>query len=101
MERVFLYPQETYDPDVIAEAAREIISGSGIDPRGKTVLLKPSFVYGCSLALIAEGSLLERILDGGPPRAGWAGASTLSVRHRTYETGQQVTGVPYDGTLGI
>jgi len=45
MERVFVYPQETYDPDGIAEAAREIISGSGVNPRGKTVLLKPSFVY--------------------------------------------------------
>ncbi|MBU4175621.1 MAG: hypothetical protein KKB90_10815 [Actinobacteria bacterium] len=85
MERVFLYPQETYDPDGIAEAAREIISGSGVDPRGKTVLLKPSFVYPSH--------------SRAPCRSG---ASTLSVRHRTYETGHhQVTGVPYDGTLGI
>lgn len=32
----------------------------------------------CSLALIAEASLLERVLDGDPPRAGGAGAFTAA-----------------------
>jgi uncharacterized protein (DUF362 family) len=45
MEKVFLYPQAQYEPDQIREVAREIISGSGVDPRGRTVFIKPSFVY--------------------------------------------------------
>ena len=45
MEKVFLFPQKDYDPAPIREIAREIISGSGVNPRGKTVFVKPSFVY--------------------------------------------------------
>jgi uncharacterized protein (DUF362 family) len=45
MEKVFLYSQPEYDPAGICEVAKEIIAGSGVDPRGKSVLLKPSFVY--------------------------------------------------------
>lgn len=45
MERVFIYPQNVYDPGEITAVAKEIITGSGLDPRGKSVLLKPSFVY--------------------------------------------------------
>lgn len=45
MEKVFLYEQINYDADRICEVAKEIITGSGVDPRGKSVLLKPSFVY--------------------------------------------------------
>lgn len=45
MEKVFLHPQGLYDPDEISATAKEIIAASGIDPRGKSVLLKPSFVY--------------------------------------------------------
>ncbi len=45
MERVFLYPQKEYDPAGVREAAREIIAASGVDPRGKRVFMKPSFVY--------------------------------------------------------
>ncbi|MHB8894356.1 MAG: DUF362 domain-containing protein [Candidatus Geothermincolia bacterium] len=45
MERVFLYEQANYDAERICEVAKEIITGSGVDPRGKSVLLKPSFVY--------------------------------------------------------
>jgi len=45
MEKVFLFPQKDYEPAPIREIAREIISGSGVNPRGKTVFVKPSFVY--------------------------------------------------------
>lgn len=45
METVFLYEQLNYDAERICEVAREIISSSGVDPKGKSVLLKPSFVY--------------------------------------------------------
>jgi len=45
MEKVFIYRQKEYDPDRICEVAKEIISGSGVDPKGKSVLVKPSFVY--------------------------------------------------------
>jgi len=45
MERVFLYRQPDYNAGSIREVAREIITGSGVDPRGRSVLLKPSFVY--------------------------------------------------------
>lgn len=45
MERVFAYAQSEYEPEEIREIAREIIEGSRVDPRGKSVLLKPSFVY--------------------------------------------------------
>lgn len=45
MERVFLYEQPDYDATRICEIAKEIVTGSGVDPRGKSVLLKPSFVY--------------------------------------------------------
>jgi uncharacterized protein (DUF362 family) len=45
MEKVFIYQQNEYDMDGIREVAKEIISGSGVDPKGKSVLLKPSFVY--------------------------------------------------------
>ena len=45
MEKVFLYEQHDYEPARVCEVAREIITGSGVDPRGKSVLLKPSFVF--------------------------------------------------------
>ncbi len=45
MEKVFLYEQANYDADRICELAKEIVTGSGVEPRGKSVLLKPSFVY--------------------------------------------------------
>jgi uncharacterized protein (DUF362 family) len=45
MEKVFLYEQKEYDPAQVCEVAKEIITGSGVDPKGKSVLLKPSFVY--------------------------------------------------------
>jgi len=45
MEKVFLYEQYDYDPARVCEVATEIITASGVDPKGKSVLLKPSFVY--------------------------------------------------------
>lgn len=45
MEKVFLYEQADYDAERICEVAKEIVTGSGVDPKGKSVLLKPSFVY--------------------------------------------------------
>ncbi|MFH1149086.1 MAG: DUF362 domain-containing protein [Actinomycetota bacterium] len=45
MERVFIYPQAEYDPEGVRAVAREIIDSSGVDPKGKSVLIKPSFVY--------------------------------------------------------
>lgn len=45
MEKVFIYAQKEYDPDSVCEVAKEIITGSGVDPKGKSVLIKPSFVY--------------------------------------------------------
>ncbi len=45
MEKVFLYEQKEYDPTRVCEVAKEIITGSGVDPKGKSVLVKPSFVY--------------------------------------------------------
>lgn len=45
MPKVFLVPQKEYDPARIREAAKEIIAGSGMDPRGRSVFIKPSFVY--------------------------------------------------------
>lgn len=45
MERVFIYPQKEYDPAAIRIAAKEIIDSSGVDPKGKRVFIKPSFVY--------------------------------------------------------
>jgi uncharacterized protein (DUF362 family) len=45
MEKVFLYEQLNYDAEGICEVATEIINGSGLEVRGKSVLLKPSFVY--------------------------------------------------------
>lgn len=45
MEKVFIHPQPEYDIEGVRAAALEIITGSGVDPRGKSVLLKPSFVY--------------------------------------------------------
>ncbi len=45
MERVFIYQQKEYDPAGIREVAREIIDGSGVSPKGKSVFVKPSFVY--------------------------------------------------------
>ena len=45
MEKVFLYEQKEYDPGGVCEVAKEIITGSGVDPKGKSVLVKPSFVY--------------------------------------------------------
>ena len=45
MEKVFLYEQPYYEPAQICEVAKEIITGSGVEPRGKSVLLKPSFVF--------------------------------------------------------
>lgn len=45
MEKVFLQRQSEYDPRAIAQAAKEFIAGSGVDPSGRSVLLKPSFVY--------------------------------------------------------
>lgn len=45
MEDVFLYRQNEYDPAAICAVAKEIIADSGVDPRGRSVLLKPSFVY--------------------------------------------------------
>lgn len=45
MERVFLYPQKEYDPAGVREAAREIIAASGVNPKGRRVFMKPSFVY--------------------------------------------------------
>ncbi len=43
--RVFLCEQDTYDLHRIAEHMGGIITGLGINPTGKSVLLKPSFVY--------------------------------------------------------
>jgi len=45
MEKVFIHKQPDYEPEGVRAAAREIISQSGVDPKGKSVLLKPSFVY--------------------------------------------------------
>ena len=45
MEKVFLYEQSDYDPSRICEVAKEIITASGVEVKGKSVLLKPSFVY--------------------------------------------------------
>lgn len=45
MERVFIHRQEKYEPSKICEIAKEIIVDSRVDPGGKSVLLKPSFVY--------------------------------------------------------
>jgi uncharacterized protein (DUF362 family) len=45
MEKVFLYEQINYDAEGICEVAKEIIDGSGLKVKGKSVLLKPSFVY--------------------------------------------------------
>lgn len=45
MEKVFIYRQKEYDPGRICEVAKEMISGSGVDPKGRSVLIKPSFVY--------------------------------------------------------
>jgi uncharacterized protein (DUF362 family) len=43
--RVFLRDQKAYDSDQIAGKAAGIVEGLGLDVRGKTVLVKPSFVY--------------------------------------------------------
>ncbi len=43
--RVFLRDQKDYDEKEIASTALEIFKASGVDPGGKTVLVKPSFVY--------------------------------------------------------
>ncbi len=45
MEKVFIHPQKDYDPAGIRAAAREIIASSGVNPKGKSVFIKPSFVY--------------------------------------------------------
>lgn len=45
VEKVFVYRQPRYDPGEICSVAMQIIADSGIDPRGKSVLMKPSFVY--------------------------------------------------------
>ena len=45
MEKVFLYEQHDYEPARISEVAKEIITGSGVEVAGKSVLLKPSFVF--------------------------------------------------------
>lgn len=45
MEKVFLYEQKEYDPEAICEAATDMIASSGVEVKGKSVLLKPSFVY--------------------------------------------------------
>lgn len=45
MEQVFIHPQKEYDPAGVRAAAREIISSSGVNPKGKSVFIKPSFVY--------------------------------------------------------
>jgi uncharacterized protein (DUF362 family) len=43
--RVFLRDQQVYESAQIAEKAAEIIEGMALDVCGKTVLVKPSFVY--------------------------------------------------------
>jgi len=45
MEKVFILRQNRYDSEETRILAREIITASGINPSGKSVLLKPSFVY--------------------------------------------------------
>ncbi len=45
MEKVFLRRQRDYDPAGVRAAVRDIIEASGVDPKGKSVFLKPSFVY--------------------------------------------------------
>lgn len=43
--KVILREQADYNPALIAEKAAGIIEGLSLDARGRTVLLKPSFVY--------------------------------------------------------
>lgn len=38
MEQVFTYEQGDYEPEGFRAVAREIISSSGVDPKGKSVL---------------------------------------------------------------
>lgn len=65
MGKVFIYPQKVYDPGEIFETAMEIITGSGVDPRGKSVLLKPSFVYPShspeTVAVVTQPSFIEGV----------------------------------------
>ena len=44
-EKVFLYEQEEYDVDAICEKVLRMGKDSGLDVGGKSVMLKPSFVY--------------------------------------------------------
>jgi len=43
--KVILKDQKDYNADEIAEKTRDIIQSLGLDVKGKTVLVKPSFVY--------------------------------------------------------
>ncbi|MEW5946731.1 MAG: DUF362 domain-containing protein [bacterium] len=44
-EKVFLYEQEEYDVAAIREKVVRMATDAGLDVAGRTVLLKPSFVY--------------------------------------------------------
>lgn len=66
--KVVLKDQQTYNPGEIAGRVAEIIQALGTDPSGRTVLVKPSFVYP-SKAPVVKGIITQPELIVGVARA--------------------------------